>query len=77
MTPLLLSVEKTANEVANELCIAINQISRWLETNRLVLNFNKTNFMIIGAKARLKNTSEVAVAVNQSVIKRVKSTKCL
>ena len=33
--------------------------------------------MIKGAKARLKNTSEVAVAVNQSVIKRVKSTKCL
>ena len=41
---------KTANEVVDKLCIAIDQISGRLETNRLVLNFNKTNFMIKGAE---------------------------
>jgi hypothetical protein len=35
---------KTANEVADKLCIAIDQISGRLETNRLVLNFNNNKF---------------------------------
>lgn len=68
---------KNSSEVADKLNVAIDQINRWLEGNRLVLNFDKTNFMILGTKAKSKNSSEITVSVNQSLIKRVKSTKCL
>ena len=68
---------KTAGEVAIKLSLALTQISSWLNDNRLVLNYDKTNVMIIGSRSKLTDITEFNVEVNAVVLKRVNNTKCL
>ena len=68
---------KTAGEVERKLSLALTQISIWLNDNRLVLNYDKTNVMIIGSRSKLTDITEFNVEVNAVVLKRVNKTKCL
>ncbi|XP_038047474.1 uncharacterized protein LOC119721465 [Patiria miniata] len=52
---------KTTADVEHKLSVALMQISSWLNTNRLVLNYDKTNVMIIGSRAKLKDVVDFRV----------------
>ena len=61
------SIEDSANQ-------AINQIFEWLTANKLSLNTNKTNYMIISNK---KEEISVNIAINNIPLNRVNETKIL
>ena len=53
-------------------------VSDWLSTNKLSLNTEKTEYMIIGSHQRLRSIeTEPAIYLGANKIKRVKSTKSL
>ena len=54
----------------------MNEISKWLKVNRLVLNYNKTNYMIMGSP-REDSLEHIKPTINNKIIPRVKSTKIL
>ena len=68
---------KTSTEIEMKLSLALTEICSWLEQNRLVLNYDKTNLMVIGSKYKLEGITEFKVEVNGIVLSRVKKTKCL
>ena len=49
----------------------------WIDENRLALNLDQTNVMVIGAKAKLKEVNEFNVNAKGTLLKRVYVTKCL
>ena len=68
---------KTTTEVEHKLSTALMQISEWLTRNRLVLNYDKTNVMVIGSKTKLRDTADFKVEINGIDLRRVHKTKCL
>ena len=55
-----------------------NNVASWLSANKLTLNNNKTEYMIIGSKKRLGLvTSDPAINVGSLEINRVETTKSL
>ena len=50
----------------------------WLAANKLTLNMTKTEFLLIGSKQRLLNsTTNATVKINQFPIKQVSTVKSL
>ena len=51
----------------------------WLKRNKLFLNTDKTNIMLIGTNGRLRNVNEddFHVVINNEDIREVKKAKCL
>ena len=49
----------------------------WIDENRLVLNLDKTNVMVIGSKCKLREIEDFNVTVKGTTLKRVHVTKCL
>ena len=56
-------------------------IGEWLKNNKLSLNIDKTNFMILGTKQRViahdKGDNPISFKFNGNTLSRVRSTKCL
>ena len=66
------------NIVTNALNNDLKNVSDWLSTNKLSLNTEKTEYMIIGSHQRLRSIeTEPAIYLGANKIKRVKSTKSL
>ena len=64
------------NIVTNALNNDLKNVSDWLSTNKLSLNTEKTEYMIIGSHQRLRSIeTEPAIYLDANKIKRVKSTK--
>ena len=66
------------NIVTNALNNDLKNVSDWLSTNKLSLNTEKTDYMIIGSYQRLRSIeTKPAIYLGANKIKRVKSTKSL
>ena len=64
-------------EVEQKLTKGMENIFSWVTTNRLVLNADKTNVMLIGSRSVLNGVNDFSVTLNGSCLKRVKVAKCL
>ena len=67
----------TAQEVEQKLSAALSEVMTWITKNRLVLNSDKTCVMVIGSRANLKKVESFNVYLNNTLLNRVHSTKCL
>ena len=50
-------VGKTSNEIEESLNSELENSHKWLLANKLTLNVNKTEYMIIGSRQKLQNTN--------------------
>ena len=58
----------------------VENVHQWLRCNKLTLNKDKTEFMIIASKYRLKNSegiTDISLALGDNNIKRVNNKKSL
>ena len=75
-----LSVKGTdAREISRKLTSDLNAIVKWLKDNKLFLNTDKTNIMLLGTGAKLRNvlSTDFSVVINGKELERVKKAKCL
>ena len=67
----------------NEICIKVNEdlhyVKTWLDHNKLSLNVNKTEYMLLGTRNRLNkiNDNDVDIKINGKQLKRVRKCKHL
>ena len=66
-----------ATEVEQKLTKSMENVFSWVTKNRLVLNADKTNVMLIGPRSILNGVKDFSVTLNGSFLKRVKEAKCL
>jgi hypothetical protein len=68
----------SSDEVITKLNVDSERVHQWLLANRLTLNKEKTEYMIIGSKQRLaKIKNEQELKLGETNINRVKYTKTL
>ena len=73
-------VGKTSEEIEKSLNSELENIHKWLLANKLTLNVNKTEYMIIGSRQKLQNTlmnSNINIAIGGNEVKQVLTTKSL
>ena len=63
-------LELLRNTISQEL----SKLHNWLAVNNLSLNINKINYMVFGKGCA---TSDIAITVNQNIIKRIYETTFL
>ena len=68
-----------ANDISSKLTSDLHEIMNWLHQNKLFINTEKTNVMLLGTGSRLRNVDEndFCVIVNDHELKRVNKAKCL
>ena len=49
----------------------INNISKWLINSKLILNYNKTKWMLFGTRQKLEQCTEINIELNQKSVERV------
>ena len=66
-------------EISTKLTSDLHGIMYWLKRNKLFLNTDKTNIMLIGTNGKLRNVNEddFHVVINNEDIREVKKAKCL
>ena len=68
----------SSDEVITKLNVDLERVHQWLLANRLTLNKEKTEYMIIGSRQRLaKIENEQELKLGETNINRVKYTKTL
>ena len=68
----------TASEIQDNLEIELNKVHMWLLANKLTLNVDKTEYVLIGSRQRLTQVcSDPILSMGSEGIKRVLSTKTL
>ena len=68
----------TASEIQDNLEIELNKVHTWLLANKLTLNVDKTEYMLIGSRQRLSQViSDPILSMGSEGIKRTLSTKTL
>ena len=66
------------NELCNDLKTEVDNIAEWLRQNKLSLNTDKTEYMVVGHKRQTNSISEpIEIKINQEPIKRVQKVKYL
>ncbi|CAB3994109.1 RNA-directed DNA polymerase from mobile element jockey [Paramuricea clavata] len=69
---------RTPAEIEHKLNADLSNVNDWLEANRLTLNTDKTEFMIIASKRKLNQfRTDIRIHINGSIIKQVKQKKTL
>lgn len=69
---------KTIEEVEANLNNNLEKVHQWLLSNKLTLNKDKTEYMIIGSRQRLNNfNGDPSIGLDNKNIKRVKQCKTL
>ena len=69
---------KTIEEVEANLNNNLEKVHQWLLSNKLTLNKDKTEYMIIGSRKRLNNfNDDPSIGLDNKNIKRVKQCKTL
>ena len=66
----LKNLENRANEQLTNIII-------WLRSNKLSLNYSKTTYLLINKLPQISVSSEFKLAINQNIIERATSVKCL
>ena len=71
--------ESDVSNMSMKLADDINAITKWLLDNKLFLNTDKTNVMLLGSSSRLRNVQNdpFSVMINDYKLERVKKAKCL
>ena len=71
--------DNDVNVISKKLTEDIHEITAWLRINKLFLNTEKTNIMLVGSSSRLRRVhdDEFTVIVNGLKLNRVKKAKCL
>ena len=64
-------------EINNEMLIDFFTIVFWSKQNKLPINFNKSTYMILGAKRRLEDTFELLLNIGNEKIEKVSKQKLL
>ena len=65
-------------ELCNDLKTEVRNIAEWLRLNKLSLNTNKTEYMVVGHKRQTNSISEpIEIKINEEPIKRVQTVKYL
>ena len=77
----LTMLAETAIAVETKLNRELDNVHKWLVVNKLTLNVDKTEHMLIGSRQKLSNLStetdiKVSIGGNKN-IKHVSTTKCL
>ena len=67
---------KTVEDAESQLQICINEIYRWYENNRLKINADKTNVMIVSSRTKGIH-KELNVKLNDTKLKQVNSARYL
>ena len=71
-------VGSDVDEMNNCINLDLERVRVWLATNKLTFNMTKTEFLLIGSKQRLLNsTANPTVTINQFPIKQVSTVKSL
>jgi hypothetical protein len=69
---------KTDTEIQERLNTDLENVHQWLTSNKLTLNKNKTEYMIVGSRQRISNIlTDPIVKLGDSTIKRVNKSKTL
>jgi hypothetical protein len=70
---------KTNDELQERINVDLENIHQWLLANKLTLNKDKTEYMIIGSRQRISNLvlTDPKIELGESVIKRVHKSKTL
>jgi hypothetical protein len=69
---------KTNDELQERINVDLENIHQWLLANKLTLNKDKTEYMIIGSRQRISNfVTDPKIELGESVIKRVHKSKTL
>ena len=62
--------ERTVTDLEKSLNIELDKVSQWLNTNKLSLNVEKNEYLIIGSHKRLtKYTNNPQVVIGNEMIK--------
>jgi len=78
MILVLLLLVVDVDEMNNCINLVLERIRVWLAANKLTLNMTKTEFLLIGSKQRLLNsTAHPTATINQFPIKQVSTVKSL
>ena len=65
-------------ELCNDLKTEVSNIAEWLRLNKLSLNTDKTEYMVVGHKRQTNSISEpIEIKINEEPIKRVQTVKYL
>ena len=64
-------------EINDEMLIDFFNIVFWSKQNKLPINFNKSAYMILGAKRRLEDTFELLLNIGNEKIEKVSKQKLL
>ena len=68
----------TEYEIQERLNADLENVYQWLVANKLTLNKQKTEYMIIGSRQRISHiTTDPKIELGESVIKRVNKSKTL
>ena len=68
----------TVTDLEKSLNSELDKVSQWLNTNKLSLNVEKTEYIIIEShKTLAKITNNLQVVIGNETIKRVSTTKSL
>ena len=68
---------RSVAEIERKLTKGLENVFSWVTKNRLVLNADKTNVMLIAPRSILNGVKDFSVTLNGSCLKRVKVAKCL
>ena len=76
-----ISVTYSAEDLAercHDLKTEVDNIAEWLKQNKLSLNTDKTEYMVVGHKRQTNNISEpIEIKINEEPIRRVQKVKYL
>ena len=65
------------DEINDEMLIDFLTIVNWSKQNKLPINYNKSTYMILGAKRRLQDTFELLLSIDDKKIEKVSKQKLL
>ena len=65
------------DEINEEMLIDFLKIVGWSKQNKLAINFNKSTYMILGAKRRIQDAYELLLNIDDENIEKVSRQKLL
>ena len=68
---------KNVSNLQNQLESCLSKVADWLKANKLILNVDKTKFMIFGTNRTLDKFIDVQLTFNNNIIERVDEFKYL
>ena len=73
----LAHVSSDVRDLENGLTDDLENVSKWVDANKLKLNMNKTQLVLMSRKRRRNELDSVCVKLDDQEVARTKSVKCL